>query len=223
MPGKAPFVFDDVEGDVLLLVEGIEDARFFRAFLRWLGKTDVQIAHVGGKDEFRPFLINTLRNAQSLNQLRRLGIVRDADKSATSALQSLQNALVAARFPALSQALTVAQSNGLAVSLAILPDGESVGDLEELCLHSIDNTPEFACVGKYIECRVREGAQMADHRLAKTKVHTYLAVGIDGKDPGLRLGEAAEAGVWDWNSPAFAQITDFLSKLYSPPPTNQPE
>ena len=64
---------------------------------------------------------------------------------------------------------------------------------------------------------------MADHGLAKTKVHTYLAVGIDGKDPGLRLGEAAEAGVWDWNSPAFAQITDFLSKLYSPPPTNQPE
>ena len=73
MPGKAPFVFDDVEGDVLLLVEGIEDARFFRAFLRWLGKIDVQIAHVGGKDEFRPFLINILRNAQSLRSVAQTG------------------------------------------------------------------------------------------------------------------------------------------------------
>ena len=32
MPGRDSFRFNDVEGDALLLVEGIDDARFFAAF-----------------------------------------------------------------------------------------------------------------------------------------------------------------------------------------------
>jgi hypothetical protein len=221
MPGRDSFRFNDVEGDALLLVEGIDDARFFTAFLQWLGKTNVQIAQVGGKDELRPFLINILKNAPNFPRLRSLGIVRDADTSASSALQSLGNSLDTAQLPSPSQAWESAQADGLAVSLAILPDGTSPGDLENLCLRSIGKSREIECVDEYIDCRVKASAQIASNKLAKTKVHTYLAVGIDGNDPGLRLGESADAGVWDWDSPAFENVADFLrnlSSLSSPEP-----
>ena len=33
------FLLNEVRRDAVLLVEGIDDARFFEAFLRWLGKT----------------------------------------------------------------------------------------------------------------------------------------------------------------------------------------
>ena len=223
MPGRDSFTSDDVERDSLLLVEGIEDARFFAAFLRWLGQTDIQVAQVGGKPKFRPFLINTLKNAENLSHLRRLGIVRDADTSASSALQSLRNALATAQLPAPLQAWEVAQANGLAVSLAILPDGTSPGDLEDLCMRSIEKSPEIACVDEYVECRVRASAQIVSNKQVKTKVHTFLAVGIDGNDPGLRLGEAAEAGVWDWDSPAFEGVADFLRNLSSPSSPEPPQ
>ena len=213
-PGRRPFHFDArVEHASLLLVEGIEDARFFTAIAHRLNRTDLQIVTVGGKDNFRPFLASTLSKSDNFSRLRRLGIVRDADRSPQSTLQSLQGALVHAGFPAPSQAWTPKQAGHLTVSLAILPDSSSPGNLEDLCLRSIENSSEHTCVEQYVECRVNVGEQIASSRLAKSRVHTYLAVGRDSVEPGLRLGEAAEAGVWNWNAPAFQPIIDFLSDL----------
>lgn len=213
MSAKRPFHFDDVKCDTLLLVEGIEDARFFNAILRRVERTDVQIADVRGKDNFRPFLFSVLTKSESFSRLRRLGIVRDADSSAQSTLRSLQNALVHAQLPAPSQVWVPQQDGQLTVSLAILPDGSSQGNIEDLCLLSIENSSESICVDRYVECRVSAGAQIANNRLAKSKLHAYLAVGKDRMHPGLRLGEAAEAGVWDWENPAFQRIIGFLQNL----------
>ena len=202
-----------MEQESLLLVEGIEDARFFTAIAHQLNRTDLQIVTVGGKDNFRSFLVSTLLKSDNFTRLRRLGIVRDADSSAQSTLQSLQNALVHAQLPTPSQAWAPEQAGHLTVSLAILPDGSSQGNLEDLCLRSIEKSPDSTCVDQYVKCRVNAGAQIADNRLAKSKVYAYLAVGRDGADPGLRLGEAAEAGVWDWEDSAFQRIVDFLQNL----------
>ena len=213
-PRKRPFHFESrVEQESLLLVEGIEDARFFTAIAHQLNRTDLQIVTVGGKDNFRSFLASTLSKSDNFSQLRRLGIVRDADNSAQSTLQSLQNALVHAQLPAPSRVWVPEQAGHLTVSLAILPDGSSQGNLEDLCIRSIESSPDSTCVDQYVQCRVNAGAQIANNRLAKSKAYAYLAVGRDSAEPGLRLGEAAEAGVWDWNSSAFQRIRDFLQNL----------
>lgn len=214
MPCRKSFQFKHVEQDALLLVEGIEDAIFFDAFLHSLGQTNVQIASVNGKDNFRKFLIETLKRASKFQQLRRLGIVRDADTNASSTLQSLCNALTAAQLPVPSHPWETAHVNGLHVSLAILPDGTSPGNLEDLCLRSLENTSALACVDQYIACRADAGADITDSQRAKAKIYTYLAV---GSKPGLRLGEAAEDDVWNWDSPAFARVAKFLHQLSSPP------
>ena len=214
MPPKDIFHFDnEVVSDVLLLVEGIEDARFCNAILCSLKRKDVQISYVKGKDNFRPFLTKLLVKSRGFSRLRRLGIVRDADKDASSTLQSLRGALQDAKLPAPQRPWRAAEEGGLAVSLAILPDESSVGNLEDLCLRSLADSPEYACVDQYVRCRESFGAQISDNRASKSMVYTYLSVGKDSAEPGLRLGEAAEAGVWDWEAPGFSKIVRFLQGL----------
>ena len=210
MSRRGRFQFDDVASDALLLVEGIDDARFCAAFLRQgLQQTSVQIAQVGGNANFRPFITGTLQAAEKLPDLRRLGIVTDADNDATAAFQRIHNALAAAGFPAPRQVWETAQSGNLNASIAVLPDGSATGDLEGLCLRSIAGAPLTVCVDEYIACATAAGREIADSN--KARLHAYLAAA--GNQPGLRLGEAAEAGVWNWQSSAFGQIRQFLLDL----------
>ncbi len=220
------FIFNDVKRDVVLLVEGIDDARFFEALLTWLGRTDaVQIAQVGGRTRFDHFLTRTLTRAENFYRLRRLGLIRDADKSAQSAFNSLCGALSNANLPAPARAWEIRQEGDLHVGVAILPDMDSCWNLEALCLRSLEEE-ELSCIDAYVDCVARTGPSIANEQLEKARLYTYLAAGPvprGGSDqaeespvrgnPGLRLGESAEAGVWNWNSPAFEQIRDWLCNL----------
>ncbi len=223
------FILNDVKRDAVLLVEGIDDARFFEAFLNWLGKTDaIQIAQVGGKPKFRPFLTGPLKRTNNFTRLSRLGLIRDADTDAGSAFQSLCGSLTDAELPVPAQAWTWRSTHqgGLDVSVAILPDMNSEGNLEALCLRSLKAEPEFSCIDDYVACVDRVSFPISAHDIPKAKIHTYLAAGAGPRrggsqggestmrrNPGLRLGEAAEQGVWNWDDPAFEQIKDWLLKL----------
>ena len=208
MLNRGPFAFNDVERPSLLVVEGVNDARFFRAFLDWLSKPDVQVARVGGRDNIRPFLLETLPGSPDFPRLRSLGIIRDADDSPASAFQSVQDALRASPLPAPLGPWNVERAEDISVSVAILPDDSSTGSLEDLCLRSIEGSIEFECVEQYMTCI--EGNGPLNGQRSKARLHTYLAA---QPDPGLRIGEAADAGVWDWESDAFRQVADFLRGL----------
>ena len=209
MTTRGRFHFDEVNRDSLLLVEGNDDARFFAAFLKSLRNgNSVQIAMVGGKDNFRPFITETLIRAPGYSRLRKLGLVRDADSSAQSAFQSLADSLRAANLPAPSQPWEAVPQGQLTVSVGILPDGTSEGDLETLCLNSIGDNAALQCGNEYLRCM--EQTRVALGHRNKARLHTFLAT---GDDPGLRIGEAADAGVWDWTSPSLRQVSDFLKSF----------
>lgn len=78
------------------------------------------------------------------------------------------------------------------------------------------------CVESYFDCLSNVEPSIASNHLAKARLHSYLAIGpirttqdgnIVRRRPALRLGEAAEAGVWDWSSLVFEKIADFLRNL----------
>ena len=198
----------DIIKDSLLIVEGTDDRRFVGAFLKWLGIANIQMVAVGGTPGFRPFLTNTLINAPNFRRLRSLGIVRDADESAASAFQSIRDSLKDASLPVPSKPYMPAQLQQFTVSVAILPDGEEHGELEDLCLRSLQGQPAIECIEQYIDCLANVGMACKDP--IKSKVHAFLA---GGEKPELRLGEASEAGAWDWNSSAFSQLAQFLQGL----------
>ena len=93
MVSSGRYYFSDVESEVLLLVEGTDEVRFFYALLKSLDRGHIQIASVDGKDNFAPVLKNVLMTFRNYQRLRRLVLVRDADDNAQAAFQSLRSAL----------------------------------------------------------------------------------------------------------------------------------
>ncbi|MDY7012535.1 MAG: DUF3226 domain-containing protein [Cyanobacteriota bacterium] len=59
------------------------------------------------------------------------------------------------------------------------------------------------------EC-VRQQVSQQPKNMAKAKIHAFLA---SQTRPDLRLAEAAEKGVWNWNSPVFSRLKQFLSAI----------
>ncbi len=209
MPPTNRYLFQGIEQEKLLLVEGIEDARFFDAFLRkGLGKAEVQVAKVDGKGNFRRFISDTLVKADNFSSLRSLGVLRDADENPDRAFDSLQGALQDAGLPAPAQPWEPVESNGRTVSLGVLPGNGATGDLEQLCLQSIDNRNTLTCIENFIACMAQEDPPSRSP--SKARLYSYLAT---RERPGLRVAEAAEAGIWNWEAAAFAQLRSFLKGL----------
>lgn len=213
MVSRGQYRFSDVESDSLLLVEGQDDARFFDAFLRWLNVSNIQIASVNGKGNFASFLKNVLTTAPNYSRLQRLALVSDGDSNPTGSFRSLRSALVNAGLPAPFEPFKTWTAGQISASVAVLPDGLSTGNLEDLCLRSLESGSEsqsaMSCVDQYLNCR-GESPDLDSGAYSKARLYAYLAV---GSRPGLRLGEAADAGVWDWDSIALRPMADFLRRL----------
>jgi hypothetical protein len=231
----------------LLLVEGKDEVKLFDKLLADLNIGDVEIRDIMGKTRFRKN-IEALPSLSGFGRVTSIGIVRDADTDPKGAFDSICGALQAAGLPRPTEPLQPAGDDPR-VMVMILPDAETPGMLEDLCLESVADDPAMACVAEYFRClqdrleagglpgnlskaRVRtflasmewlEDAHFEhlQKRLAEhlpglpdapsvAKVHAFLA---SRYKPDLDLGIAAQAGYWQLDHAAFAQIKQFLSAL----------
>ena len=138
-----------------------------------------------------------------------IAVARDADESGDSAAQSVRDALAAA-LPVPNSPLESADDGRIAVRYLIIPHGES-GALEDVCLASVAEDPAMACVDGYFDCIERSEIDgPKDAWMSKAKVHAFLS---SREDPALRLGEAAERGVWRFDAPSFGALKDILRMM----------
>lgn len=211
-----------IEKPRLLLVEGNDDNQFFRRLVERrqgvneIQQTDIQIYRFAEAAKLSAFLANVIAPAieRSALPVRAIGIVRDADSSYDSAFQSVQGALRHANLPVPDAPLENAHGalgNGNDISMVayIMPDNGSPGDLESLCLRAVQETPAMTCVENYIECLKAQGQTIQHER--KARLHAFLASNTD--DPTLQPGQAIDAGIIPWNSPAFDGVHQFLDML----------
>ena len=209
----------------LLLVEGSDDLRLFGALANHLGIDGITIESYNGKPNLGNDLANRVRSP-NFPPYSSIGIVRDADDDARSAFDSVVGSLRRAKLPTPSVPIAPVTQRNLRIAVLIIPPSEGSGELEDMCLRSIEDTEEYACVDAYIRCLETISLPISTNRLAKAKVHAYLAAGPEPRfvtgtsdestsrrNPGLRIGEAAEARVWNWTSSAFAEVGDFLRSL----------
>ena len=204
-----------IRSDRLLLVEGRDEVNLFDALLKHcfgaVGSEDIQIIPAGGKHSFRKNLTAIAAAARARPTLRAVSAVRDADNDATSAFQSVCDALrhVGYEPPAAHGEVS---SGDPAVGVFILPDGAEAGAVETLCRRSVAGADASRCVEAYIEC-LKENDVMCSRNEDKTFAHAWLAA---GEDPVARVGEGALQGVWDFDSDAFADLSAFLRNLFEP-------
>lgn len=197
-----------IELPKMLLVEGDSDRRFFEALLGKLSTArTVQVESFGGKYGLRGFL-RLLQNSPEYSTIESLGITRDADESSRAAFQSIRDILTSAGLDAPTEPNLPTRGKPR-VSVFILPDCESRGMLETLCLSAVADDAAMACVDTYLKC-LEASAKLQLKSPEKTRAHAFLA---SRERPELRVGEAAEAGHWPLESPVFAPLKSFLRAL----------
>ena len=192
--------FDQIVQPRLLVGEGRDEARFFESLLRHLKITDVQVVDYGGKPKLKPFLV-TLPRIPGFAGLQALGVTRDADDDAVGALQSIESALSSAPLPP-----------NLRIAKYVMPGANAPGALENLCIQSVSTSPVSDCIERYVLCAAETGLkhEWSVGNSAKARLQAWLSV---QRDPGLRLGEAAQAGIIDWDASSFEPLRSFITNL----------
>jgi hypothetical protein len=191
----------------VLIVEGEEEIRVFSELIAHLNLPDIEIRDIGGKTKFRTN-VRTLMITPGFHNVTSVGVIRDADDNPASAFQSVCDALQSAGFAKPTKTLQPVGDSPQVVVM-ILPDGETPGMLEDLCLKSVEEDPAIRCLDEYFEC-LQERLGRLPSNLSKARVHAFLA---SRERPDLRLGEAAQKGHWPWGHPAFEQVRQFLNAL----------
>jgi hypothetical protein len=80
--------------------------------------------------------------------------------------------------------------------------------IEDLCLQSVAQEPEFPCVDRYFEC-ISERSTRKEFS-SKAKFRVWMA---SHSDHEYYIGKAAEAGYFPWENEVFSPIRAFLQKL----------
>ncbi|HBJ83376.1 MAG TPA: hypothetical protein DDZ88_05780 [Verrucomicrobiales bacterium] len=199
----------------LLLCEGEDEVSFFNAWFLELGITNVQVVAYQGKTKLAQFL-SDLTKVSGLSQVNRMAIIRDADESATAALQSVQHAVEAAP----------EGIRNLNPQIFVLPGEGKQGALESLWLASLAADPLAPCIDDFFICIESKGWQPSDvfAKNDKTKAQLWIAT----KDvPNERFGLAAWHGrkdadkpwmreKWvDFDHPCFVPLKQFLISVFA--------
>ena len=193
----------------LLVVEGADDARLFKALMRYIGVSGIQVFKAGGKDNIRKML-KVIPSSPGYSKVSSIGVVRDADANAGSALQSVQGALRDANLPSPDKPLSLVE-DGIKVVVLIAPYDKLSGSIEDVCLESVAGDAAMGCVQDYLNC-IKDSVAESErpNNLRKARLQAFLA---SRKRPGKRLSEAAEAGYWDFDHTAFEPFKTLLGML----------
>jgi hypothetical protein len=192
----------EIEKKNLILPEGKDAYLFCIWAYQGFGAADIQVLNFGGIAELRPYL-KMLINLPNYEKVKTIVIARDAEKDSSAAVQSVKDSLKNAGLSVPEKPFEFAGSlpkiacmifHGF-IKDASGKESLSNGTLEDLCLEIVKNDPAFECVEHYMNCLEKKSYKPTHPH--KAKLHAYLA----GKDgfAGLKIGEAARVGAWDWS------------------------
>ena len=200
-----------LEEDILLLVEGRDEVGLFNGLIKNClqgNRSQIQVLDAGGKEKFKDN-IETIRTlALKRPTLRSIGVIRDADDNANGSFDSVCDSFRSAGYEPPTAHAKFSDATP-AIGVFIVPDGSQSGAIETLCRRSVEGEDAAKCVDEYMECLTTHNA-LQSKNADKTFTHAYLAA---MRYPVARVGEGAQQGVWDFQSPAFDALSQFVRDL----------
>ena len=206
-----PYETEKILKEKLILAEGADGMRFCIAALAAYGIDDVQVFDFGGNEDLIRYL-RTLPPRDGFDRVKAILIVRDAEDDAEAAQRSIREALKNAGLPQCHErAYEYEEYDDFRIGTAIFPNSRATcGTLEDLCLAMIP--PEQRCKMRLVDSFVEQADQHERlTRRHKTRLHAYLS--IQNEFVGLKIGEAARAGAWDWKSPEANDFRNMIENL----------
>lgn len=192
MPNQA------AEENTLILCEGKED----EAFLRWLadfgGIGGLIIRGVGGKDVSVATIRAFIQDPAFGDGPAVVAAIFDADSRPGSRRTSILRRLERAA-PELEH------------RVYLLPDDESIGELEDLCLMACRDTVRLACADGLVKCLETNG--YSEFSKSKLKLLAYVSA---SKGERRSIEFAAKGGQFDASHPIVQKLLAFLKGCSSP-------
>jgi hypothetical protein len=192
---------------VVIITEGRDEQAMCESAAAAVGAGDLDILNASGRHSLRATLSAVALDV-GFSDVRSIGVIRDADNDEQASLRSVLDALRAAGMPAPSTSLEVAEDGTRRVVVLILPGGGSQGEIEDLCLRSLADTPLIGCVDDYFRCVERIVSMPA--KLSKARLQTYLAT---MPEHTRSIGVALRRRYIDIDNAAFSSVRRFIDLL----------
>jgi hypothetical protein len=168
---------------------------------------DLKVEEYGGKNKLSIFLESLQSRPEFAQQkVSAMAVLRDADENEAAAFQSVISHLQQNKF-SYPQA-NGGFSNGAFKVGVFIVGVNGQGMIEDLCMNSVANRPEYSCVDNYFACITEKSGRTQFS--SKAKVRVWMASHVDYE---YHVGKAAQEGYWPWDSPAFDLLKDFLRAL----------
>lgn len=205
----------------LILCEGIDAQNFLIYYLNsdalatWPAlQQTVQVADFGGINQLY-MALSTWKNTEGFENIKSLLIIRDAETSATNAIQSVKDAFKKANLPQPDGPNSMSKTSAISTGFTLFPSCDKFpknGTLEDLCLNILQEKESRLLeeIEAFMNKLGNEKLREFPHRF-KSKLHTYFS--ITDKYVSLKIGEAAKAGAFNWDSPQLVNLRDFLVSM----------
>jgi hypothetical protein len=151
------------------------------------------------------------KKLHGFEKVKSLGVVCDAEASASNTLRSLQGALRRHELPIPARPGEFI-SGSPTIGVLIVPVGRQSGCLEDAVWESLTNHPDK----EYVEQFQRQvDKDRNDNWRAKVRVHAMIAA---SRKPEHTLGQSVKSGLWDLNAESIKAMREFIKGLIPPRP-----
>ena len=201
-----------IQATKMLAVEGKDECNFFEALLRNERMDGIQLVDIGGKDKFQIDL-PLLTKLDGFRNIEAIGFIRDAEAlPGNSAFVSVCETLRKNNLPVPESIKRFADGKPK-IGIFIMPDNQSPGTLESLCLQALEGQKIENCINEYVSCFYPDMGQAEKDKFngPKSRVLSYLS----SRAPIVNsLGLGAHYGYWDFSNGCFDEIKKFLHDLF---------
>lgn len=204
-----------IGSDLLLVHEGTADLNVLGALMRHAGIEGFQPLPLNGQTKMRAFFKGLAASPHFKaavpgygHPVRSLAIVLDAERDVAGTFQRVRDALASAGLPAPAIPGEILAGSPR-VGIYLVPDNQSAGKIETLCLRSVEDDPAWGCLDVFFDCVRQRGGNLPTDQ-DKARAQAFLST---RPQPDLPVGLAALEGYWRFENPAFAPLIAFLREI----------
>ena len=208
----------------MLLVEGKDEQYFIPEFMERNGVSwprnehPVEIKSAGSRAAILDR--KNLGSWAKTSELKKLGIIVDADSDSGACWQSLRESLSSIyggfrEIPEVlpTEGLVVSGDEGITLGVWIMPDNTSKGMLETFLTYLLpaSSTPLWEHALSSVSQAQSSGATFKTQHSYKAKIHTWLAW---QDPPGEAFGTAVKGNIFDCTTDASEKFVNWFKLLY---------
>jgi hypothetical protein len=206
-----------IQRENLILVEGEDGKYFFWHLLENYEIGSIDVHNYGGVNDLTKY-IQALQKLDNYNAVKTILIVRDAENSAISAIQSVNASLKKsglitedAEYVSPFEIVNQVKRIGIMTFPGIDESGEIIetGTLEDLCVKLFKEQAVIKKTDEYISNYQDSGYMFT--RSHKNRLHSALS--FTNEYVGLKIGETAKAHGFDFGSPHLKPFLDVIGQV----------